>query len=140
MPFPTLIKDALNRAWEDNVPCLVGTVGKDGPNISPKGSLYVYDDDHFAYWERAKTTALQNLKHDKRVVVCYAKMGAKFGDVGGFMRFYGTAEIHESGPIKDAIFAGLTKREQEHEGADKGVGVLVKIERTADTRGRPVLR
>ena len=140
MPFPADVKEAINKAWEDGVPCLLGTTGKDGPNISPKGSLFVYDDNHFAYWERAKMKALDNLKHDNRVVVCYAHMRMKFADgFNGFLRFYGTAEVIESGPIKDEIFSRLTKREQEHEGADVGVAVLIKIDRSVDSRAKPIL-
>ena len=54
------------------------------------------------------------------------------------LRFYGTAKVHESGPIKDAIFAKLNEREQKHDGADVGFGVLVKIDRAEDLRGRPL--
>ena len=42
------------------------------------------------------------------------------------------------GPTREAIFKRLTKREQEHDGADKGIGVLIKIERAADVRGKPL--
>jgi len=51
------------------------------------------------------------------------------------LRFWGTAEMHETGPVRDAIFAKLTKREQEHVGADTGIGVRIKIVRAADVRG-----
>ena len=50
MPLSQKIKDLLTTAWTDGYPCLVGTAGADGPNISPKGSLVVYDDEHLAYW------------------------------------------------------------------------------------------
>ena len=56
----------------------------------------------------------------------------------GFLRFYGTAELYELGPTREAIFKRLTKREQEHDGADKGIGVLIKIDRAADVRGKPL--
>ena len=56
----------------------------------------------------------------------------------GFLRFYGTAELYEAGAMREAIFQKLSKREQEHEGADKGIGVLIKIERAADVRGKPL--
>jgi len=46
------IKNLINNAWDDGYPCLLATTGKDGPNISPKGSMVVYDDQHLAYWER----------------------------------------------------------------------------------------
>ena len=49
-----------------------------------------------------------------------------------------TAELHEDGPLREAIFQRLTKREQEHDGADKGIGVLIKIARAADVRGKPL--
>jgi hypothetical protein len=54
------------------------------------------------------------------------------------LRFYGTAALHESGPIRNAIFAKLLKREQEHEGADAGIGVLIRVDRAADVRGKPL--
>ena len=57
----------------------------------------------------------------------------------GFLRFYGTAELHEDGPTKDKIFSLLSKREQEHDGADTGLGVLIRIDRAADVRGKPFM-
>src|SRR5437870_1351207 len=140
MPFPAEIKKVIDNAGVDGVPCLLGTTGKADPNISPKGRLFVYDDNHFAYWERAKMKALENLQVDNRVVVCYANKPARFeGGLGGFLRFYGTAKVIENGPIKDEIFSRLTKREQEHEGADVGVAVLIAIERSVDARGLKIL-
>ena len=47
----------------------------------------------------------------------------------GFLRFHGTAALHESGPVHEAIFKLLLPREQTHVGADTGIGVLVKIDR-----------
>lgn len=57
----------------------------------------------------------------------------------GILRFYGTALLHEDGPLKDAIFSRLSKREQEHEGADKGFGVLIRIENAVDIQGKSIL-
>lgn len=141
MPLSQTVKDLIAKAWEDGYPCLVGTAGADGPNISPKGSLVVYDDAHLAYWERSKRKALENLGHDSRVVVMYANFKAQRDGIleSGFLRFYGTAVLHESGPVRDAIFAKLTKREQEHTGADTGIGVLIRIERAQDVRGKPIM-
>jgi hypothetical protein len=56
----------------------------------------------------------------------------------GFLRFYGTAELHEKGPVRDTIFNLLSPREQTHVGADEGIGILVKIQRAADVRGKPL--
>ena len=140
MPISQKIRTLIDNAWADGAPCLLGTQGKDGPNISPKGSMLVYDDDHLAYWERSKRQALDNLGGDRHVVVMYANFKAQRDGVleSGFLRFYGTAELHESGPMREAIFKRLLKREQEHVGADKGIGVLIKIDRAADVRGKPL--
>ena len=80
--------------------------GEEGPNISAKGSMIFFDDDHLAYWERSKRKALENLGSNKRVVVVYSNMQAqREGRMESpVLRFYGTAEIHESGPMKDTIF------------------------------------
>jgi hypothetical protein len=121
MPISEKLKALIRSAWDDGAPCLVATQGPNGPNISPKGSMVVFDDDHLAYWERSKKQALENLGNDKRV-----------------LRFYGRAELHESGPVRDAIFNLLLPREQTHVGADTGIGVLVNIERAADVRGKPL--
>jgi len=140
MPISQKIRDLILSAWDDGSPCLLATQGPDGPNISPKGSMVVFDDEHLAYWERSKKQALANLGHDKRVCVIYANFTAqREGNLeSGFLRFYGTAEMHESGPMREAIFELLLPREQTHAGADTGIGVLVKIDRAADVRGKPL--
>jgi uncharacterized protein len=140
MPISQKIRDLIRSAWDDGAPCLVATNGPDGPNISVKGSMVVFDDDHLAYWERSKKQALANLATDRRVCILYANFKAQRDGVldSGFLRFYGTAETHDSGPVHQKIFDLLLPREQTHVGADTGLGVLVKIERSADIRGKPL--
>jgi hypothetical protein len=138
MGFSDVVRTFLKNAFDDGCPMLLGTSGENGPNISPKGSMFLFDDDHLAYWERSKRSALENLQHDKRVVVFYNNMKAQLDGKldSGFLRFFGVAELHESGGVHDAIFARLTEREATHAGADVGIGVLIKIDRAEDVRGR----
>jgi hypothetical protein len=140
MSFSDLIRDSINNAWDDGFPCLLGTAGEAGVNISPKGSMMLFDDQHLAYWERSKQQALENLRHDNRVVVFYSNMKAQRDGIldSGFLRFFGVAELHEDGPVHDAIFARLNERESTHVGADTGIGVLIKIDRAVDLRGKPL--
>ena len=77
MPISEKLKGLIRSAWDDGSPCLLATQGPNGPNISPKGSMVVFDDDHLAYWERSKKQALENLGHDKRVCVMYANFKAQ---------------------------------------------------------------
>jgi hypothetical protein len=134
------IRRLIASAWDDGHVCLLGTVGEAGPNISPKGSMMMLDSGHLAYWERSKRSALDNLRHDDRVVVAYSNMQAQRDKVleSGILRFYGRAELHESGPVRDAIFTQLNEREATHVGADVGFGVLITIERAEDVRGKPL--
>src|ERR1700739_235798 len=106
MPISEKLKSRIRSAWGDGGPRLVATQGAAGPNISVKGSMVVFDDQHLAYWERSKKQALANLAHDKRVCVMYANFKAQRDGVldSGFLRFYGTAELHESGAIHKKIF------------------------------------
>jgi hypothetical protein len=138
MSFSDVIRTCINNAWDDGYPCLLGTAGENGPNISPKGSMFLFDEQHLAYWERSKLQALENLRHDKRVIVFYNNMKAQREGLleSGFLRFYGVAELHEDGPVRDAIFARLNEREATHVGADTGIGVLITIDRAVDVRGK----
>jgi hypothetical protein len=140
MAFSEKIKTLLENAREDGHVCLVGTAGPDGPNISPKGSLVVYDNDHLAYWERSHRSARKNLEHDPRVIVCYSNQQAQTDGIleSGILRFYGAATIHTEGEVHSRIFSLLNERERTHDGADTGVGVLIRIERAEDVRGKPI--
>ena len=77
MPLSDTIKTLIRNAWDDGYPCLVATHGREGPNITPKGSMIVYDDAHLAWWERSKRAVLENLAHDARVCVMYANFKAQ---------------------------------------------------------------
>ncbi len=138
--IPDYICRLIETAREDGHVCLLGTSGPDGPNVSPKGSLFVFDTNRLAYWERSFSTALENLRRNPRVVVVYSNAHARDEGVldhpGGILRFYGEAEVHEEGPLRDQIFGRLSKREAEHEGADKGIGVMINLVRAEDVRGQ----
>jgi hypothetical protein len=141
MPLSDTIKTLIRNAWDDGYPCLLATAGKDGPNVTPKGSMIVFDDQHLAYWERSKRAVLENLVAEPRVCVLYANFKAQRDGVleSGFVRFFGSVVLHESGPVREAIFAKLLPREQTHAGAEAGIGVLIKIEKAIDIRGKPIL-
>jgi len=141
MPLSDTIKTLIRNAWDDGYPCLVATSGTLGPNITPKGSMIVYDDEHLAWWERSKRTALENLTQDPRVCIMYSNFQAQRDKVleSGFLRFFGSVVLHESGPVREKIFSMLLPREQTHVGAESGIGALVKIERAIDIRNKPLM-
>jgi hypothetical protein len=46
VPISQKVKDLIYNAWVDGAPCVSATAGPNGPNISPKGSMLVFDDEH----------------------------------------------------------------------------------------------
>lgn len=142
MPINQRVRDLIASAWPDFFPCLVGTVGPNGPQISPKSSVRVLDDEHLAYWERSKRSALQNVRHDNRVCVYFANfadMKAGTSPRPILFRFYGTASLVEKGdPLWQRIFDNMSEFEKTHAGADAGIGVLVKIDHVENIMGKPV--
>ncbi len=141
MPLADTVKTLIRNAWDDGYPCLLATSGREGPNITPKGSMIVFDDAHLAYWERSKRAVLDNLAGDRRVCVMYANFKAQRDGVleSGFLRFFGTAALHEDDAVRAAIFAKLLPREQTHAGAEAGIGVLIRIDKAIDVRGKPIM-
>jgi len=139
MGFSQEVRDLIFNAERDNCVCLIATIGEDGPNISPKSSMIVLDDDHLAFWERAKLGALENLRKNPKVSVIYSNRAAqKRGEIdhpGGILRFYGTAEIHERGEYRDWVRTQLQEREIDHEGAEEGFAVVITLDRAENMRG-----
>ncbi len=52
MAFPEELKQLIWDARDDLCVCLLGTIGPDVPNISPKSSMINFDDLHLAYWQK----------------------------------------------------------------------------------------
>jgi len=140
MAFSPHIKDLIfNNAHQDYCVCLLATIGEDGPSMSPKSSMIVLDDDHLAYWERAKRASLDNLRNNPKVSVIYSnRAAAQRGQIehpGGILRFYGTAEIHERGEYRDTIRTMLQEREIDHDGAEEGYAVVITLDRAKNLDG-----
>lgn len=125
------MKELVDRNHADGWSCTVGTSDKDGqPQLSLKGSVMVFDSETLAYWERAKRSALENVAENPKVVILYNNMDDKIR-----WRFYGTAEVHESGPIRDEVMARTVQAELDRDPDRLGVAVLVKVNMIAELTG-----
>ncbi|MEE3249388.1 MAG: pyridoxamine 5'-phosphate oxidase family protein, partial [Chloroflexota bacterium] len=104
---------------------------KDGqPQLSLKGSVMAYDSATLAYWERAKRTALENVSDNPKITVLYNNMTDRIR-----WRFYGTAEVHESGPIREDVMSRTVEAELERDPDRLGVAVLVRVNKIAELSG-----
>ncbi|MBW2445919.1 MAG: pyridoxamine 5'-phosphate oxidase family protein [Deltaproteobacteria bacterium] len=101
-----MIEDAHKSLIEDVGLCFVATASSDGePNVSPKGSILVFDDDHLAFADIMSPGSRANLEQNERVAV-YVCRPEKFQ---GF-QFKGTAELSKEGPVYDRLAAAIEKK------------------------------
>jgi hypothetical protein len=139
--IPTVLHEHLNTAHPTYV-CLVGTVQPDGyAQISPRGSTMVFDDEHFGLWERGRGTTNAALTDGAKVTIFFRKSELRQAGIlprGGVARFYGTAEVHRSGPVYDTIWERLVPAEKKNDPDKQGYGVLVRVERAEDLAGQPL--
>ena len=125
------MKESLYTAYADGLTCLLGTVSKKGePQISPKGSMMVYDKETLAYWERARRSALENVGDNPNVVIFYRNPVKRIN-----WRIQGIAAIHESGEVRDRILSLTPQAEIDRDPDLAGVAVLVKVERITELSG-----
>jgi predicted pyridoxine 5'-phosphate oxidase superfamily flavin-nucleotide-binding protein len=82
----------------------VATVCADGsPNLSPKGTVRVYDDDHLVFLNQASPGTVANLRRDPRLEINVVDFLKRRG-----YRFKGTAEFHGPGsPVFEWIHDSL---------------------------------
>jgi predicted pyridoxine 5'-phosphate oxidase superfamily flavin-nucleotide-binding protein len=72
------------------------TVTPDGkPNLSPKGSLAVWDDAHLYFADIASPQTIENLRSNPNIEVNFVDVIGRRG-----YRFKGTAEIHATATPK----------------------------------------
>lgn len=84
-------------------PSLVATASKSGkPNVSPKGSVRVLDDEHVVFADVDSPRTMANLKENPQVAIICIDMATRNG-----CRVWGKAEIINSGPIFDKVVAEL---------------------------------
>jgi uncharacterized protein len=109
----------MKAAVDDIRLCFVATASSDGmPNVSPKGSLTVWDDDHLAFANIASPRTMKNIRENPKLEINTIDQIARRG-----FRFKGTGEIFESGDVFDHVANDIWKRE----GRDVPIHAVVKV-------------
>ena len=125
------MKVLVDRAHADGLSCTLGTADNDGqPQLSLKGSVMVFDSETLAYWERSNRSALENVSENPKVVILYNNPVERIR-----WRFYGTAVVHESGPIREEVMSRTVQAKLDRDPERLGVAVLVKVNRIAELSG-----
>ncbi len=87
---------------------ILATIGDGGfPNIGPKGSTCVYDDQSLAYAEATGKHHYENIKSNRKVAIAVMDWETREG-----YRFVGEAQLHTSGAVFDRLVENAQGRYQ----------------------------
>jgi hypothetical protein len=118
------IGDAARRLVEEQQLGFVATVCPDGsPNLSPKGTTAVLDDDHLVFADIHSPNTVANLRANPAIEINVVDPLTRKG-----FRFKGTARIVEDGPELETLLDFYRRRGST---SDKRCIVVVKVERAA---------
>jgi uncharacterized protein len=113
------LTEEMKRMVEHLRLCYVATVTPDGkPNLSPKGSLKVWDDEHVVFADIASPITIRNLRHNPFIEINMVDPFLRRG-----YRFKGSAAVFENGPEFDFVSNDLWTRE----GRQYPVNAVVKV-------------
>jgi predicted pyridoxine 5'-phosphate oxidase superfamily flavin-nucleotide-binding protein len=96
-----ILTDDMKRVVREQSLGFVATVCPDGtPNLSPKGTTTVWDDDHLVFADIVSPGTISNLLQNPAVEVNVVDPIRRCG-----YRFKGQAEVHADGVVFDAVIA-----------------------------------
>ena len=105
-----ILTDDMKRVVRQQRLAFVATVCEDNtPNLSPKGTIAVWDDDHLVFANIRSPGTLANLRGNAHVEVNVVDPFVRKG-----YRFKGVASIVESGPRYEELLAFYRKRGSPH--------------------------
>lgn len=123
-----ILTEDMKRVVREQRLGFVATVCADGtPNLSPKGTTAVWDDDHLVFAHVCSPTTVANVRHNPAVEINVVDPVVRKG-----YRFKGTARVLTEGPLYEAVRAFY--RSGPHavqEGIHRRIraAVLVRVER-----------
>ena len=142
--IPEVMNQHLLDAYPEHV-CVVATIQPDGYcQVSPRGSVHVYDQDTLAYWDRGAGTTYDTVRNGTNVTVFFRNSevggsGKGLLPAGGIARFYGVAEIHaEDGDVREKVWNGMIEIERQRDPDKKGRAVLVRLDRAEQLNHKPL--
>ena len=119
------MKDRVDKAYDEKKYCVWATTSDDGyPDISFRGSTYVFDEEHIAFWDRSLGTSTTNLEKNPNVCMLYYDKENRLG-----WRFYGKASVYKQGEMREKIMSRVIKPELDKDPERKGYGVLVRVDK-----------
>jgi uncharacterized protein len=101
-----ILSEEAKALIKDTHPGFIATASASGrPNVSPKGSLRVLDDEHVIFADIHSPNTVANLVENPQVAALVFEPTTRHG-----CRVWGTAQIFSSGELFDRINAELANR------------------------------
>jgi hypothetical protein len=132
----------INSALADGVPCLIGTAALGGaPQISPKGSVAVFDNQTLCYWERSHRTSEAAIVDNPKVVVYYRNpaRAAEIPYRAAAFRIHGRARIVKDGPDRERAWHLIVPVEREKDPGKAGVAIFIEVDRVEELSGNVLM-
>src|ERR1700730_9866426 len=122
-----ILTDDMKRVVRDQYLGYVATVCPDGtPNLSPKGTLTVWDDDHLIFADKRSPNTTANIRHNPVVEVIVVDPIVRKG-----YRFKCRATILEDGEQFETIKQFYEERNANNRGTIKAI-IVVEVERALE--------
>ena len=124
-----MLTDDMKRVIREQGLGFVATVAPDGtPNVSPKGTTTVWDDNHLVFADLASPGTMANLRKNPAVEINVVDPVTRTG-----YRFRGKAEVHFEGPVFDDVVAFYQRERDLDPGRVRSVAIV------AVTRAAPLV-
>ena len=119
------MKERIGKALSEKKTCVWGSNSKSGaPELCFRGSTYVWDDEHLAFWDRSRGLSTKNLEENPQGCMIYFDSTDRVG-----WRFYGEAKIYKDGEMCRKIMERTIKEELDKDPERKGYGVLIRVDK-----------
>jgi predicted pyridoxine 5'-phosphate oxidase superfamily flavin-nucleotide-binding protein len=105
-----ILTDDMKRVVKEQRLGFIATVCPDGtPNLSPKGTTAVWDDDHLIFVDIRSPGTVANLRQNPAIEINVVDQVSRKG-----YRFKGTAEVLTAGSVFDQVLASRRARGAEN--------------------------
>lgn len=130
------MRERIGKALKEKKYCVWATTSKsDFPDLSFRGSTFVWDDEHIAFWDRSRGLSTKNLEENPNVCMLYFDSTDRVG-----WRFYGQATLYKEGEMREKIMGRTIKDELDKDPERKGYGVLVRVDKVRRYSGDEVFQ
>jgi predicted pyridoxine 5'-phosphate oxidase superfamily flavin-nucleotide-binding protein len=102
--------EEVQKLITEGIPAMVATADRSGkPNVSPKGSLRILDDETIYFGDTRSPQTVANLKENPKIAILSYNPTTMKG-----ARVWGRAEVITSGPLFDQVDKATFERRKMH--------------------------